>query len=91
MREPKKKKNDEKGSFFRAGQCAVLSSFRVGKMPFLKEKGMFFFFFTSFTSLLKCCDEGCLVVTEWRKNCSIFPIDVYCISPIYKVCKNIRD
>ena len=29
------KKNDEKGYFFRAGQCAVLSSFRVGKMLFL--------------------------------------------------------
>ena len=28
-------KNDEKGYFFRAGQCAALSSFRVGKMLFL--------------------------------------------------------
>ena len=27
-----------------------------------------------FTSLLKCCDAGCLVVNELRKNCSIFPI-----------------
>ena len=25
-----------------------------------------------FTSLLKCCNEGCLVVTELRKNFSIF-------------------
>ena len=44
-----------------------------------------------FTSLLKCFDEGCLVVTERRKNCSIFPIDVYCINPIYKGCRSIRD
>ena len=29
------KKNDEKGYFFRARQCAALSSFRVGKMLFL--------------------------------------------------------
>ena len=28
-------KNDEKGYFFRAGQCATLSPFRVGKMLFL--------------------------------------------------------
>ena len=85
----KKKKNDEKGYFFfRAGQCAVLSSFTVGKMHCIfVGKGYFFFF----TSLLKCCDEGCLVVTERRKNCSIFPIDVYCISPIYKGCRSIRD
>ena len=41
--------NDEKGNFFRTGQCAALSSFRVGKMLFLKEKGMFL---TNFT-------EGC--------------------------------
>ena len=34
MRE-QKKKNDEKGYFFRAGQCAALSSFRVGKMLLL--------------------------------------------------------
>ena len=27
--------NDEKGYFFGAGQCAALSSFRVGKMLFL--------------------------------------------------------
>ena len=32
MRE--QKKNDEKGYFFRAGQCAALSSFRVGKCYF---------------------------------------------------------
>ena len=40
------KKNDEKGYFFRAGQCAALSSFRVGNMLFLKEKGMCFTNFT---------------------------------------------
>ena len=44
-------KNNLKGYFFRAGQCAALSSFRVGKMLFLYEKGIFFFF-TNFT-------EGC--------------------------------
>ena len=38
--------NDEKGNFFRTGQCAALSSFRVGKMLFLKEKGMFLTNFT---------------------------------------------
>ena len=38
-----------KGTFFRAGQCAALSSFRVGKMLFLKENCMFF---TNFT---QCC------------------------------------
>ena len=42
MRE--QKKNDEKGYFFRAGQCAALSSFRVGKMLFLKEKVCVFFY-----------------------------------------------
>ena len=29
------KQNDEKGYFFLAGQCAALSSFRIGKMLFL--------------------------------------------------------
>ena len=33
--------NAEEGNFFRTGQCAALSSFRVGKILFLKEKGMF--------------------------------------------------
>ena len=33
--------NDKKGNTFRTGQCAALSSFRVGKMLFFKEKGMF--------------------------------------------------
>ena len=37
-----KKKSDEKGYFFRAGQCAALSSFRVGKNAIFVEKGMFF-------------------------------------------------
>ena len=27
-----------------------------------------------FTSLLKGCNKGCLVVTELRKKCSIFPM-----------------
>ena len=31
----REQKNNEKGYFFRAGQCAALSSFRVGKMLFL--------------------------------------------------------
>ena len=31
----REQKNDEKGYFFGAGQCAALSSFRVGKMLFL--------------------------------------------------------
>ena len=43
--------NDEKGNFFRTGQCAALSSFRVGKILFLKEKGMFL---TNFS-------EGCRI------------------------------
>ena len=34
-----KKKNDEKGYFFQAGQCAELSSFRIGKCY---EKTSFF-------------------------------------------------
>ena len=34
MREQKKKKNDEKGTFCRTGQCAALSSFRVGNATF---------------------------------------------------------
>ena len=38
------KKNDEKGYFFiQEGQCAALTSFRVGKMSFLWKKGMFFY------------------------------------------------
>ena len=37
------KKTMRKGTFFRAGQCPALSSFRVGKMLFLQEKGMFFY------------------------------------------------
>ena len=39
MREPQ---NDEKGYFFRAGQCAALSSFRLGKMLFFVGKGYVF-------------------------------------------------
>ena len=31
----REQKNDEKGYFFRAGQCAALSSYREGKMLFL--------------------------------------------------------
>ena len=37
----REQKNDEKGYFFRAGQCAAVSSFREGKILFLKEKCMF--------------------------------------------------
>ena len=37
--------NDEKGYFFRSGQCAAVSSFRVGKDPVLVEKGSVFFEF----------------------------------------------
>ena len=74
----RQQRHDEKGYFFRAGQCAALSSFRVGKMLILlSEKRVFFFF----TSLLKRCDKGCLVVTELRKNCSIFPM--YTVSVLY--------
>ena len=45
----REQKNDEKGFFFRAGQCAALSSFRVGKMLFFVGK---MYVFTNFT---KCC------------------------------------
>ena len=31
--------NDEKGNFFRTGQCAALSSFRVGKNAVFEGKG----------------------------------------------------
>ena len=41
-----------KGTFFQEGQCAALTSFRVGKMSFLWKKGMFF------TILLKRCEKG---------------------------------
>ena len=58
MRE--QKKNDEKGYFFRAGKCAALSSFSVGKSGYFCRKRVCFFF----TSLLK----RCLVVTELRKK-----------------------
>ena len=59
------KKKDEKGYFFRAGQCAVLSS-----LLFLYEKDMFVFF----TSLLNRCGKGYLVVTELRKKLQYFPM-----------------
>ena len=36
-------KNDEKVYFFRAGQCAALSSFRVRKNANFTEKGSVFF------------------------------------------------
>ena len=49
MRE-KEKKNDEKGYFFRAGQCAALSSFRIGKMFFFVGIGFFFLFFFLYKS-----------------------------------------
>ena len=38
------KKTMRKGTFFQAGQCAALSSFRVGKMLFLQEKGIHVFY-----------------------------------------------
>ena len=65
----REQKNDEKGYFFQAGQCAVLSSFRVGKMLFLWKKGIIF------TSLRKYCEKGAeikpspqgLVVNELQK------------------------
>ena len=43
MREQKKMR---KGTFFRAGQCAALPSFRVGKMLFFVGKG---YVITNFT------------------------------------------
>ena len=39
----REKKNDEKGYFFQAGQCAALSSFRVGKMLFFVRKRYVFY------------------------------------------------
>ena len=47
----KKKKTMRKGTFFQEGQCAALTSFRVGKMSFLWKKGIFF------TILLKRCEK----------------------------------
>ena len=44
MRE-QKKKTMRKGTFFQAGQCAALSSFRVGKMLFFLGKGYVFYKF----------------------------------------------
>ena len=41
----REQKNDEKGYFYRAGQCAALSSFRVGKMLFFVGKGYVFYKF----------------------------------------------
>ena len=46
------KKTMRKSTFFQEGQCAALTSFRVGKMSFLWKKGMFF------TILLKRCEKG---------------------------------
>ena len=43
---------DHWSSGFQEGQCAALTSFRVGKMSFLWKKGMFF------TILLKRCEKG---------------------------------
>ena len=47
------KKNDEKGYFFRAGQCAALSSFRVGKMLFLYGNWKGYIFFTILQKVAK--------------------------------------
>ena len=41
-----------------------------------------------FACLLKHYDKGCMVVTEVRKKCSIFPKYVCCISAIYKGCRS---
>ena len=54
------KKTMRKGTFFRAGQCAALSSFRVGKMLFLQEKGMFF------TILQKVAEVREYAVLHWK-------------------------
>ena len=35
-------KTMRKGTFFQEGQCAALTSFRVGKMSFLWKKGVFY-------------------------------------------------
>ena len=48
------KNNDEKGYFFRAGQCAALSSFRVGKCYFCR-KGVFFYNFTKSCRSKRVC------------------------------------
>ena len=40
-----KKKNGEKGGFFLAGQCAALSSFRVGQCYFCRKRVCFLQFY----------------------------------------------
>ena len=80
----REQKNDEKGYFFRAGQCAALSSFRVGKKATSVGNE-----YVNFTSLLKRCNKGCLVVTGLRKKTAVIFSYVYCISVIYKGCRSI--
>ena len=79
----RKQNNDEKGYFFRAGQCAALSSFRVGKNATFVGN-----VYVNFTSLLKRCNKGCLVVTGLGKKLQYYSY-VYCISVIYKGCRSI--
>ena len=40
----REKKTTRKGIFFQAGQCAVLSSYRLGKCCFFVEKRVCFFY-----------------------------------------------
>ena len=70
------KKNDEKGYFFfELGSAQRCHHLGYEKCYFV-GKGYVFF-----TSLLKRCDKGCLVVTELRKKSSIFPM--YTVSVQY--------
>ena len=62
----REQKNDEKGYFFRAGQCTALSSFRVGKNATFVGN-----VYVNFTSLLKRCNKGCLVVTGLQKKTAV--------------------
>ena len=52
----REKKNDEKGYFFRAGQCAALSSFRVEKCYFCRKRVNVF---------LKNITNGCRSKRVW--------------------------
>ena len=48
----REQKNDEKGYFFQAVQCAAPASLRLGKLLFLQERGMLF------TNLLNAVIRG---------------------------------
>ena len=54
-------KNDEKGYFLRAGQCAALSTFRAGKVLFFLIKGVCFF--TNLTNGCRSKRVGVLIHT----------------------------